>query len=61
MVTDPVCGTQLDPETAFATREHGGQTLYFSSQACVDKFDDDPHVYGHPEEHPHDAPSHGHA
>jgi P-type Cu+ transporter len=57
MVTDPVCGVQLDPATAFATREHAGQTLYFSSQECVDKFDEDPHYYGHPEEHLHHAPA----
>jgi Cu+-exporting ATPase len=57
MVTDPVCGFQLDPATAFATREHAGQTLYFSSQACVDKFDEDPHYYGHPDMHPYQPPA----
>ena len=60
MVTDPVCGMQIDRKAAVATREHAGQTFYFCSQACVDKFDDDPHRYGHPREHehhdPHDQP-----
>ena len=51
METDPVCGVKFALETAFATREHAGVTLYFCSQACVDKFDDDPHYYGHPDEH----------
>ncbi len=47
MVKDPVCGMMIDPKTAFATREHAGQTFYFCSQDCVDKFDADPHKYGH--------------
>ncbi len=53
MVKDPVCGMTIDPKTAFATREHAGQTFYFCSKECVDKFDADPHRYGHPEEHEH--------
>ncbi len=51
MVRDPVCGMMIDPKSAFATRDHAGQTFYFCSQDCVDKFDADPHRYGHPEEH----------
>ena len=47
MVKDPVCGMIIEPKTAFATREHGGKTFYFCSQDCVDKFDADPHQYGH--------------
>ena len=52
-VKDPVCGMDVNPETAFATRDHAGQTFYFCSQPCVEKFDADPHKYGHPEEHEH--------
>ncbi len=48
MVKDPVCGMEIDPKTAFATREHTGQTLCFCSKNCVDKFDADPHKYGLP-------------
>jgi Cu+-exporting ATPase len=51
MVKDPVCGMMIDPETAFATREHAGNTLYLHAQECADKFDADPHVYGHPDDH----------
>jgi len=51
MVKDPVCGMEIDPKTAFATREHSGRKFYFCSQSCVDKFDADPHKYGHPAEH----------
>ncbi|HZQ08831.1 MAG TPA: YHS domain-containing protein [Anaerolineae bacterium] len=55
MVKDPVCGMEIDPKDAYATREHAGKTFYFCSKSCVDQFDADPHKYGHPQ---HD--NHGH-
>ncbi len=42
---DPVCGMEIESESAFAKREHIGQTFYFCSQSCVDQFDKDPHHY----------------
>jgi Cu+-exporting ATPase len=46
MITkDPVCGMEIDPKTAFATREHMGQTFYFCSKNCVDQFDAKPHSF----------------
>ena len=50
-VKDPICGMEIESEKAFAQREHAGKTFYFDSQDCVDRFDADPHKYGHPEEH----------
>lgn len=47
MVKDPVSGVWFDAHAAVATREHGGNLLYFESQESVDLFDDDPHYYGH--------------
>jgi Cu+-exporting ATPase len=47
MVRDPVCGMEIDPGTAFASREHMGQVFYFCSEDCVNKFDADPHQYAH--------------
>src|SRR5574338_214313 len=44
-VRDPVCGMEIEPQSAFAEREHMGQTLYFCSQSCVEQFDKDPHHY----------------
>ncbi len=44
-VRDPVCGMDIDPQSAFAHREHMGQTFYFCSGSCVDQFDKDPHHY----------------
>ncbi len=42
---DPVCGMDIEPQSAFAKREHMGQTFYFCSQSCLDQFDKDPHQY----------------
>jgi Cu+-exporting ATPase len=42
---DPVCGMEIEPQSAFAKREHMGQTFYFCSQSCMDQFDKDPHKY----------------
>ncbi len=47
MGTDPICGMHVDPQDAVATREHRGQTFYFCSPACVEKFDADPQRYAH--------------
>lgn len=44
-VRDPVCGMEIEPQSAFANREHIGQTFYFCSQSCVDQFDKDPHHF----------------
>ena len=52
-VKDPVCGMEIEAENAFAEREHEGRTFYFCSQECVNKFDADPHKYGHPKEDEH--------
>ncbi|KGN31447.1 Copper-transporting P-type ATPase [Knoellia sinensis KCTC 19936] len=37
LVTDPVCGMQVDPETALSL-EHDGTTYYFCSERCRDRF-----------------------
>jgi Cu+-exporting ATPase len=44
-VKDPICGMEINPQTAFATREHMGQTFYFCSKNCVDQFDANPHRF----------------
>jgi Cu+-exporting ATPase len=36
---------EIEPQSAFAKREHMGQTFYFCSQSCVDQFDKNPHDY----------------
>src|SRR3990172_6573465 len=44
-VKDPVCGMEIEPKTAFATRQYKGQTFYFCSANCVSKFDAAPEQY----------------
>jgi Cu+-exporting ATPase len=44
-VTDPVCGMQVDPATAKWSAEYEGQTYYFCSAACHDKFAATPETY----------------
>ena len=44
-IHDPVCGMEIEPQSAFAKRQHTGQMFYFCSQSCVDQFDAAPHRY----------------
>ena len=44
---DPVCGMTVTPQSAFAKREYQGQSYYFCSQDCADKFDAAPQDYVH--------------
>jgi YHS domain-containing protein len=45
MATDPVCGMQVDPQTARHTSEYDGQTYYFCAPGCKRAFDADPQQY----------------
>ncbi|MBI3972997.1 MAG: YHS domain-containing protein, partial [Chloroflexi bacterium] len=38
MATDPVCGMSIERETAPATVEWRGETVYFCSRGCRDEF-----------------------
>jgi len=39
---DPVCGMSVAPETAAGKYEHGGETYYFCSTGCLNKFKQNP-------------------
>ena len=45
MVTDPVCGQEVDPEQAEATSVYQGETYYFCCEECRQEFDRDPARY----------------
>ena len=45
-VTDPVCGMPIDSAKAVATEVVQGQTYYFCSASCHDKFRAAPDRYG---------------
>ena len=42
---DPVCGMGVDPTRAAARREHAGETYFFCSTRCAEKFDAAPQSY----------------
>jgi Cu+-exporting ATPase len=44
-VTDPVCGMEIDPETAAASEEYESQTYYFCSESCHQRFMETPDKY----------------
>lgn len=48
MVTDPVCGAEIDPEDAMATSFWLGHTYYFCSLECKEEFDLEPTRFAQP-------------
>src|SRR5437016_3483545 len=45
MHKDPICGMDVEPETAAGSHEHGGQNYYFCSIPCLEKFRAEPEKY----------------
>jgi len=45
MALDPVCGMEVNEETAAATSEYKGLTYYFCSTGCAQAFNADPAKY----------------
>ncbi|MGB9717953.1 MAG: YHS domain-containing protein [Thermoproteota archaeon] len=46
VVTDPVCGMKIEPETAYSRLEYRGQTIYFCSRHCEEEFRRNTEKYG---------------
>src|SRR3990172_3196961 len=44
-VKDPVCGMDVDPDTAFGSHDHAGRTYFFCSEHCLEKFRAEPAKY----------------
>ncbi len=40
-VKDPVCGMEIDKDQAFAMTRRGGKPIYFCSENCQKKFNED--------------------
>ena len=51
MVVDPVCGMEIDPQTAAGSSQYMGKTYYFCSPGCKQDFDKDPERYVNSEGH----------
>ena len=45
LVTDPVCGMSIDPDTAADQTQHEGLTYHFCSAHCAAAFGQDPTRY----------------
>jgi P-type Cu+ transporter len=45
MEHDPVCGMEVNPDTAKIRRENSGKTFYFCSAGCAQKFQQSPERY----------------
>ena len=45
LATDPVCGMSVNPARATASLQRGGETVYFCSAGCRDRFQADPDRY----------------
>jgi Cu+-exporting ATPase len=45
MATDPVCGMQVNPQTAQHKTEYEGQTYYFCAPGCKRAFEAEPQKY----------------
>jgi Cu2+-exporting ATPase len=44
-VIDPVCGMEVEPDTAYSKLDYEGNLIYFCSEACEKKFREDPNKY----------------
>lgn len=42
---DPVCGMQIKESDAAGQSDYNGQTIYFCSTACKERFDADPEKF----------------
>jgi len=45
MAKDPVCGMEIDSSQAAAQSQYQGQTYYFCSVECKQKFDANPKAF----------------
>jgi P-type Cu+ transporter len=49
MAKDPVCGMEVDPQTARHVTVHEGKAFYFCAPGCRKAFEADPQRYVDPE------------
>ena len=45
MAKDPVCGMEVNEKSAAATSPYKGQTVYFCSVPCKEKFEKNPEQF----------------
>ena len=42
---DPICGMEVEPSKAAGKRVYNGQSYYFCSHHCLEKFKEDPEKF----------------
>jgi YHS domain-containing protein len=52
MARDPVCGMEVNPQTAAFRVDHDGQTYFFCSRGCMLDFQEEPGRYLDPSYEP---------
>ena len=45
MVTDPVCGTMIDPDDCHYFSMHEGESYGFCCRGCMERFDANPSLF----------------
>jgi Cu+-exporting ATPase len=45
MEIDPVCGMEVDPQSAAGSFDYRGTIYYFCSAGCLEDFKEDPESY----------------
>jgi len=45
MAIDPVCGMDVDEQQAAGISDYQGRSYYFCSEACKERFDQNPQQY----------------
>lgn len=48
MAVDPICGMEVDPQSAEYKSEYRGKTYYFCSFGCKQQFDLEPEAHVNP-------------
>ena len=48
-MVDPVCGMTVDRETAAGAWQHAGETYFFCSVGCLERFKADPQEFVAPD------------
>jgi YHS domain-containing protein len=57
---DPVCGMEVEIESAAGKSEYGGKTYYFCATGCKKAFDENPQQYIDKQDTPGDSHDHHH-
>jgi len=61
MAKDPVCGMEVNPDSAAGSVEYKGETYYFCAPGCKQAFEKEPEKYVGQEMAGHEGHEHHHS